>query len=97
MRKIALISVFLLCCGCGMLPITREQVDQISSGAGKVAAVVTKPIVDSHMPGLGESAAGVAGGTVAVIVAGILNALRKKSRERAENDIKRVVEKINHG
>ena len=72
---------FLCLAGCGLLPITDEQIDAASKGTGQAVERLVRPAVDLLVPGLG-GLAGVIGAAVTLGTRAGLKALQRKKEDK---------------
>ncbi len=79
--------------GCGLLPITDGQIDDMSAGAGSITKTLIAPIANSFLPGTGEVASGGVGGVISVLVYLALKSLQKKNENTFEKKVKSIVKK----
>ena len=83
--KYLILFIVVLLCGCGLLPITDGQIEGVSTGAGNLTTMLTTPVANSFFPGAGSGVAGLLGGVVTLVTAGVLKSLQKKNTEKPCN------------
>jgi len=93
MKYICIASLLVLC-GCGMIPISDGQIEDIANAVGGVTGAITAPVANSFFPGAGPGAAGLVGGFLTLVTAAGLKLLQKKSALKRQTEILEVTKKV---